>query len=78
MTIGSKSVLFGAHQLLIHPWFVAAACLMGSYVLGLLIVITLPARQHPRFSASSSIHIRDVSDDYITEIFRLNDTAPPK
>jgi hypothetical protein len=25
MTIGSKSVLFGAHQFLIHPWFVAWA-----------------------------------------------------
>ncbi len=25
MTIGTKSVLFGAHQFLIHPWFVAAA-----------------------------------------------------
>jgi hypothetical protein len=24
MTIGTKSVLFGAHQFLIHPWFVAA------------------------------------------------------
>ena len=23
MTIGTKSVLFGAHQCLIHPWFVA-------------------------------------------------------
>lgn len=25
MKIGTKSVLFGAHQFLIHPWFVAAA-----------------------------------------------------
>jgi hypothetical protein len=25
MRIGTKSVLFGAHQFLIHPWFVAAA-----------------------------------------------------
>lgn len=25
MTIGTKSVLFGAHQFLLHPWFVAAA-----------------------------------------------------
>lgn len=25
MTIGTKSVLFGAHQFLIHPWFVARA-----------------------------------------------------
>lgn len=25
MTIGTKSVLFGAHQFLIHPWFVAWA-----------------------------------------------------
>src|SRR5258708_5910867 len=25
MTIGTKSILFGAHQFLIHPWFVAAA-----------------------------------------------------
>src|SRR5512146_1999112 len=25
MNIGTKSVLFGAHQFLIHPWFVAAA-----------------------------------------------------
>ncbi len=23
MTVGTKSVLFGAHQFLIHPWFVA-------------------------------------------------------
>ena len=23
MNIGTKSVLFGAHQFLIHPWFVA-------------------------------------------------------
>jgi hypothetical protein len=25
VTIGTKSVLFGAHQFLLHPWFVAAA-----------------------------------------------------
>lgn len=25
MKVGTKSVLFGAHQFLIHPWFVAAA-----------------------------------------------------
>lgn len=25
MTIGTKSVLFGAHQFALHPWFVAAA-----------------------------------------------------
>lgn len=25
MTVGTKSVLFGAHQFLVHPWFVAAA-----------------------------------------------------
>lgn len=25
MTIGTKSILFGAHQFLLHPWFVAAA-----------------------------------------------------
>lgn len=25
MTVGTKSVLFGAHQFAIHPWFVAAA-----------------------------------------------------
>lgn len=25
MTVGTKSVLFGSHQFLIHPWFVAAA-----------------------------------------------------
>jgi hypothetical protein len=25
MTVGTKSVLFGAHQFLIHPWFVALA-----------------------------------------------------
>src|SRR3990167_10895950 len=25
LTIGTKSVLFGAHQFLIHPWFVAWA-----------------------------------------------------
>jgi hypothetical protein len=25
MKIGTKSILFGAHQFLIHPWFVAAA-----------------------------------------------------
>jgi hypothetical protein len=25
MNIGTKSILFGAHQFLIHPWFVAAA-----------------------------------------------------
>lgn len=23
MTVGTKSLLFGAHQFLIHPWFVA-------------------------------------------------------
>jgi hypothetical protein len=25
MTVGTRSVLYGAHQFAIHPWFVAAA-----------------------------------------------------